>query len=326
MNFAFAGFRHGHVNSLYKLASTTDEVNIVGAWEENEPARKAAEENLGVVFTYEKYEDMLNDPNVDVVVLGNYYGARGQMGIDALNAGKHIIGDKPLCTSLDELNEIEKLAADKNLKVGCMLDLRNTHYTHCAREIIQSGKLGEIHNILFEGQHALMYGKRASWYFEKGKHGGTINDIAIHGIDLVRYITGLELEEVLAARTWNAFATEEPDFKDCGQFMTKLSNGAGLMADVSYAAPQGCEFNLPFNWRFVFWGTKGVMEFSHAREDVYIAYEFGAEPVVLKPEKPANTYLDDFLSDIKGKKVDFNTAEVIASTRTALTIQAAADK
>ena len=52
------------------------------------------------------------------------------------------------------------------------------------------------------------------WYFEEGKHGGTINDIAIHGIDLLRFITGKEFTKVNFAKTWNAFADKEPEFKE----------------------------------------------------------------------------------------------------------------
>ncbi|MEZ4683286.1 MAG: hypothetical protein R2932_54665 [Caldilineaceae bacterium] len=53
------------------------------------------------------------------------------------------------------------------------------------RNLIRSGLIGEIHAINFGGQHPLMLDTRAAWYFEPGKHGGTINDIAIHAVDAI---------------------------------------------------------------------------------------------------------------------------------------------
>ena len=67
-----------------------------------------------------------------------------------------------------------------------------------------------------------MYGRRPDWYFEKGKHGGVINDLAIHGIDLVRLFTDSDVEQVLSARSWNFYANEEPAFLDSAQFMLKM--------------------------------------------------------------------------------------------------------
>ena len=53
------------------------------------------------------------------------------------------------------------------------------------REIILSGELGEVASIHIDGQHPLNPSVRPGWYFEPGKHGGTINDIGIHAFDFV---------------------------------------------------------------------------------------------------------------------------------------------
>ncbi|HCS75525.1 MAG TPA: gfo/Idh/MocA family oxidoreductase, partial [Clostridiales bacterium] len=207
IKIAFAGFRHGHINALYKLAEQNPDVQIVAAYEADADARAAAEADLGVNFAHDSYEDMLNEEDIDVVAIGDYYGKRGSLAIDALKAGKHVYADKPLCTSLDELDEIERLSREKALKVGCMLDMRQNKVVQPVRNFIQEGNLGEIHALFFSGQHPLMYGSRPDWYFEKGKHGGTINDIAIHGMDIVEYLTGLSMKSVTSARCWTSGRT-----------------------------------------------------------------------------------------------------------------------
>ncbi len=328
MNIAFAGFRHGHIYTVYNRVKENPELNLVGCFEADAAARESAEQN-GVVFTYDSYEALLADKNVDIVAIGDYYGIRGQRVIQALKAGKHIYIDKPLCTSLEELDEIERLSKGNNLKVGIMLDLRECGFIRPIRDIILSGKLGEIQAISFGGQHPLNYGSRPMWYFEKGKHGGTIQDIGIHGIDIVEYVTGLSLKRVIAARTWNGFATKEPQFKDCGQFMAEMSNGAGLMADVSYASPNSAGFNLPYYWRFIFWGTNGVVEFNVHDNNYRITYQGDdGVTVVETPEKDEinGNSLSVFLDELAGKQTDLTTEIGFRSTRDILTVQAVADK
>lgn len=325
MKIAFAGFRHGHIYVLYDQVMKCPDIELAGAWEENDEARLDAEKNHGVKFDGRSLEDLLADPAIDIIAVGDYYGRRGEICIRALQAGKHVIADKPICTSLEELDQIEKLAKEKNLKVGCMLSLRYSKYTAVAKEIISSGKLGEIHAASFNGQHVLNYGVRPMWYFEEGKHGGTINDLAIHGVDLVEYLTGKRLKKILASRTWNAYATEEKEFKDCAQFMVELDGGCGLQADASYAAPKA-KFTLPFYWQFLIWGSKGMLRFAEDGKGVD-AYFSGAEaPQYIECEPSQRDHIMDFLDEIAGRPGPIiTTEEVFASCRDTLLIQKAAE-
>ena len=165
MNLAFAGFRHGHITALYKTAVDCADVTVMGCFEENDIARTKMQGSLSCDFNYKSYDEVLSDKNVDAVAIADYYSKRGQIVIAALKAGKHVICDKPICTSLAELNEIERLTKETGLKVACMLDLRYMAQTETVKEMIQRGDIGEIINISFTGQHCLDYGNREGWYF-----------------------------------------------------------------------------------------------------------------------------------------------------------------
>ena len=336
MNLAFVGFKHRHTGAIYQEAMADPNITVLGAWEDTEEGRALAD-GLGLAFNYPTLESVLNDPRVDAVCLGGSFGERGGEAIAALRAGKHVYADKPVCTSLAEIDEIEALSSAKNLKVGCYLTLRFSQGIRNLREMIADGTLGEIGCINMTAQHPLQYGSRPMWYFAPGQHGGTINDIAIHGVDLVRFITGMGIKNVTAARTWNHFATEEPDFRDCGQFMAELDNGAGFMADVSYAAPASCGFSLETYWRMTFWGTRGVAEYkmkgagtagidadSAVLLQVALQGSKGFTPMELKSYNV--TGLGEFVREINGETdLLINTEDVIRSSREVLTIQAAAD-
>ena len=317
MNLAFAGFRHSHIMSLYTAALENKNVNIVGCFEANQSESIATD---AVKFTYASYDEILNDSNVEAIAIGDYYGIRGQMVISALKAGKHVICDKPICTSLAELDEIETLAKEKGLKVCCMLDLRYMPQIATAKELIDKGEIGEIVNVTFTGQHCLDYQNRPGWYFEDGKHGGTINDIAIHGVDIVRYLTGKNLTKVNCARTWNAYAYKTPEFKDSAMFMAEFE-GVAALVDVSYAAPK-CDTMLPAYWEFTFWGTKGMMRFRYA--DNLLQVYTTTKKCIDCPQIPI-TLLDAFMDDINHKPSLLECFDVLKSQRQVLEIQASAN-
>lgn len=323
LGIAFAGFRHAHIFGLYDLTDKRDDLKIVGAWEDDETSRKAAEEK-GVIFRFKTYEDLLSDPAVDIVAIGDYYAARGELAIAALRAGKHVLADKPLCSSRKEWETIREEREKSGLTVGIMLDLADNANFHAAAEAIREGTLGKINNIAFEGQHPLLYGTRPGWYFEKGKYGGVVNDIAIHGIDFVRTLTGSGVEEVIGARSWNFYAKEVPHFKDSAQFILKMASGAGLIADVSYSAPDTQGYSLPAYWHFRVWGEKGMMEWSYSSDGVtfYPAGENGGRKLSgLPPEK---NYLDRFLAAVRTRDDAYSEA-MLRATEDTLGIQEKAE-
>ncbi|MFC1461132.1 Gfo/Idh/MocA family protein, partial [Verrucomicrobiota bacterium] len=169
---AFAGFRHGHINSLYAQVKNRDDAEIVAGCEEDAATRETLRAGTDVQITHEDYEQMLDTVECDAIAVGDYYGKRGEIVIKALKREKHVICDKPLCTHLDELDEIEGLAKEKKLKVSMMLDMRDQSNFGRMRQLVLAGEIGEPHAISFGGQHPLTYGTRPGWYFEKGKHGG----------------------------------------------------------------------------------------------------------------------------------------------------------
>jgi predicted dehydrogenase len=328
LRLAFVGFRHGHIFDLYRRAQAMPEIEVVAACEEDTATRETLARDGAVAITHADCGRMLADCDCDAVAVGDYYALRGQRILDALSANKHVISDKPLCTRLDELDRIESLSAERDLRVACMLDMRDGGATITARALIQQGTIGEVHAITFGGQHPLLLGTRPAWYFEPGKHGGTINDIAIHAIDAIPWITGLRFASVHAARCWNAFAPAYPHFEGAAQLMLTLENGAGVIGDVSYMMPDSSGYGLPFYWRISFWGRKGVLEIAHNQDHVALALD-GEEGVRNEPLLEGNPggYLRSFLHDVAGTSGadELDTAASLRAARVSLLAQHAAD-
>ena len=324
---AFAGFRHGHINSLLQLMEAADDFEVVAACEEDSATRRALQLGGSVTISHDNFDTMLQEVECDIVAIGDYYAKRGSLAIRALKAGRHVIADKPLCTSLDELAEIECLAQAGGLKVGCMLELRANPVIATVRELILAGRLGKITQVMFTGQHPLNRDTRPEWYFEPGKHGGTANDIASHALDIIPWLTGLPFAGVTAAREWQAFDVRSESFRDASQMMFELEGGCGVMGDVSYSAPNNFGYSHPLYWRFTIWGSNGLVEFKLTDKVVtaYLADEKEPLELAVATDMP-QSYFDAFRAELCGGCPALDTACVIAGARNVLLIQQAADK
>lgn len=329
LSIAIVGFRHPHIFDLVERVKENPETQLVAICEEDAATR---EQVIGMNLcdnVFESYERMLNEVECEVIGVGDYYGIRGQRVIEALKRGKHVIGDKPLSTSLAELDEIEKLVNEGGLMLGCQLDMRDNGNFLTLHQLIHSGELGQINAISFGGQHPLNYGVRAGWYFEEGKHGGTLNDIGIHAFDAIPWLTGHEIATVSAARGWNAALPEVPHFEDAAQVMFTLDNGCGVLGDVSYFAPNSHGYGMPHYWRTTIWGSGGVAETSHTVQGVSL-FKQGEKEARVVEAQPANPggYLQQFLAEIADNTVagQLTTASILKVSRISLQIQEAADK
>lgn len=321
MRMAFAGFRHPHIFSLYADACKASDIEIVGCFEENAGVRASLSRDAGIVCTYPTYTALLEDARVDAVAVGDYYGIRGSRVIEALRHGKHVLCDKPICTRPEELDEIERLCREKNLLVRCMLDLRYLPQIGKASDLLRSGEMGAVRVVSFSGQHPLNEDSRPAWYFEENAHGGTINDLAIHGIDLVRILTGEDLTQINCTKTWNAFAKRAPQFSDCAQFMAQMGPIA-LTGDVSYSAP-ACGYEMPTYWEFRFWCDKGMLRFHYTDPRLFLYRE--EQEVIDCRVQPFNMAAD-FSDELTGKKTPLSAADCLASTRQTLRLQQYADR
>lgn len=326
---AFAGFRHGHILSLLGQVKAHPDCKIVAAYEGDPATRASLPAQHGVEVTHTDFARMLAESDASIVAIGDVYARRGALAIAALRAGKHVIADKPLCTSLEELDEIGRLATEKKLSVGCQLDLTESPGVRALKDVVQSGTLGRLCTITITAQHPLRLGARPGWYFEPGQHGGTINDIGIHIFDLVPWLTNQAWKEVPLAREWNAKAVEFPHFKDCAQFYALTEGGVACFSDVSYLAPDTLGYDLPQYWRITIHGTAGMAEFSYASKEITVITDADAAPQTRSHSGgDARGSWQDLLNEISGKPAvgGLTTARVLESSRWALKAQSLASK
>ena len=104
--------------------------------------------------------------------------------------------------------------------------------------------------------------------------------------------------------------------------MLVMTNGCGVLGDVSYSEPDSHGYKMPHYWRFTVWGTKGVIEFNCIEKQIRAWIQGETAPRTIVPEPYSGPdYLDWYLQELSGGKAELNTEIVLKRARQALELQ-----
>jgi predicted dehydrogenase len=155
----------------------------------------------GVAKCYTDYTEMLKNPDIDAVVVSGPNSLHAAQSIEALQAGKHVLCEKPMATSREDAKAMLAAAgkAGKYLMIGLNQRLMSPHRR--AKEILDSGRLGRVIAFRTAFQHPGPEGWSVdggkSWFFQKGSaFMGVTGDLGVHKADLMRWLLGQEFVEV----------------------------------------------------------------------------------------------------------------------------------
>ena len=150
---------------------------------------------------YLNYKDMITSPDIDAVVVAGPNASHASMSIEALEAGKHVLCEKPMATNREDAKAMIAAAqkAKKYLMIGLNQRLMPPHVR--AKELLKSGKLGKVLAFRTAFKHpgpegwSVDAGK--SWFFKKAQaFMGVTGDLGVHKADLLRWLLGEEFAEV----------------------------------------------------------------------------------------------------------------------------------
>jgi len=163
-------------------------------------ARRFADE-LSIERATGDYRELLSDPEIDAVHICTPNALHFPMATAALEAGKHVLCEKPLATSVAEAREMIRLAEARNL-VNCTFhNLRYYPQVQNMRSICEAGELGIVQVV--QGTYSqdwLLYDTDWNWRIETGP-SRAFADIGTHWCDMVEHVTGLRISALCADLT-----------------------------------------------------------------------------------------------------------------------------
>lgn len=317
LRFGLVGLRHPHLSILLdEIASRNGDVEIVALAEDDQEIRSQFHERLKVK-AYADYREMIATESLDAVGVICVPGDRGQIVVDCLRAGLDVVSDKPLCTTLADLDLVIPAWQASGKRLSILFDKRFYAPTIELRNRLNAGELGELAMVWASGPHRLRRATRPGWMFKRSSYGGILNDLCIHDIDLLLWLTGAESGQVQGL-AGNRAHPDLPEFEDHGQVLLRTDSGVLATLEAHWLSPEAAPYHG--DYRMVLTGTEGTAEMRWAFNELQIATNRNPPESVPLPA-PGSVAGDFFDSLISGKEPSITAPEIFTATRAALLAQ-----
>jgi predicted dehydrogenase len=175
------------------IAKLPDAELVASVGRDPAKARAFAQQHGG--RAYDTYEELLADDAVDVVYVATPNALHADQVVAAAQAGKHVFADKPLATSSADAEHAVAACEAAGVKLGINFQTRHHEGVGEVRAAIRDGAIGDV--LIVECEVSPGLGPLKGWRTDPQLAGlGTINNLGVHAYDLLRYLTGSEIDEV----------------------------------------------------------------------------------------------------------------------------------
>ena len=202
--------------------------------------------------------EILEDVSIQVVTSASIPSERAPLGVRVLLHGKDFLVDKPGMTTLAQLAEVRRVQRETGRIYSVFFSERfESRATERASKLVAAGAIGRVVQTIGLGPHRASLAHRPKWFFERGRYGGVLCDIASHQVDQFLHFTGAYDAEVVASTVANWAHPEHPGFEDFGELHLRGNAATGTVR-VDWYTPDA----LP-TWgdgRLFVLGTEGYLE------------------------------------------------------------------
>ena len=226
-------------------------VELAGLYDPLTDLAKKAAADFKVSRLFKSDKELIESPDLDAIVVGVPNRLHADLAIRALEAGKHVLLEKPMAMNGREAASIEKAARKAGKKL--MID-HQERYRWASRQVAakaEAGELGRIYNAKAWCWRRSGIPGWGSWFTTKAQSGGgPLIDIGVHSLDLALYLMGGVKPVSVFGSTYAEFGPKKKgigtwgtpqwngtyDVEDMATALIKLENGATLTLEVSWAA------------------------------------------------------------------------------------------
>ena len=222
---------------------------VTAVMDKNEQVLEELREEFGIEYGYTQEAQILENPDVDAVYIASPVAFHKDQARRVLDAGKHLLIEKPVAMDGRETKELSDYAAGKGLCAGVGMLMR-FHGGHMRiKELLREGILGDI--VSCRAQLTCWFPKmEGNWRQIKAiSGGGALMDMGIHCIDLLRYLLDDEVEKVCGMADHRTFDYE---VEDSVSAVLRMHKGAACYIDANFNIPDDAA-HCPLE----IYGTKG---------------------------------------------------------------------
>ena len=236
-----------HVDAL----RTVPGVAVVGVASQSEAKARAFAQANGIPKVYPTHTAMLEDPSVQAIVVAVPNHLHARFTLDCLEAGRHVICEKPLALTLEDGRAMIDKAREKGLVLGYAEELCFIPKFIRAKELMESGGIGRPYLIRQCEKHA---GPYSPWFFkEEEAGGGIVMDMGCHSIECIRWMTGKKRVKSVFAHMGTYLHQDVTRMEDHAIVVMEFEDGTVGQAESSWALQGGMDSTLEV------FGTEGVI-------------------------------------------------------------------
>lgn len=229
-------------------------------------------QNNTAVKRYTDYKTMIEENQLDLISIATESGLHGQIALYCIDHGINVIIEKPMAMSLREADEIITLSEKKHVKVAACHQNRFNVAVQEMRRALEAGRFGKLSHgaIHVRWNRDKDYYTQAPWRGTWAQDGGALMNQCIHGIDLLRWMMGDEVESVYGVTRQRFHHYLEAE--DLGMAVVKFKNGAvATIEGTTNVYPQNLEEAL-----YLF-GEKGTVKLGGKSTNNIDVWDFADE-------------------------------------------------
>ena len=249
------------------------------------------------ILRYTDYRSMIQEVKPDLVSIATESGIHAEIALFCIDHGVHVIIEKPMAMSISDANEIIRHSEEKHVKVSACHQNRFNIAVQEMRHALEAGRFGRLSHgsIHVRWNRNQGYYDQAPWRGTWAQDGGALMNQCIHGIDLLRWTFGGEIEEVYG-QTRQQFH-DYLEAEDVGMAVVKFKNGAiATIEGTTNVYPKNLEETL-----YIF-GEKGTVKIGGTSTNNIDVWDFA----------------DESEADTKNKGLQEETSNVYGNGHTSL--------
>ena len=294
MKYALIGCGRIAVNHM--KAAINNELEIVAVCDVLEEKMEELLAKYGLekdesIKRYTDYKKMVEELQPELVSIATESGIHAEIALYCIEKGVNLIIEKPMAMSIEDANKIIDLAEEKNVKVSACHQNRFNVAIQKLRKAVESGRFGKLSHgsIHVRWNRNAGYYEQAPWRGTWEQDGGALMNQCIHGIDLLRWMMGDEIEEIYGATRQQFHDYLEAE--DVGMAVIKFKNGAiGTIEGTTNVFPKNLEETL-----YIF-GENGTVKIGGTSTNNIDVWDFAVET----EEDQENKGLEEETSNVYG--------------------------
>jgi predicted dehydrogenase len=242
---------------------------------------------------YENYIQMLDEQKPDIAVVDCFFGDHASVAVEALKRGCHLFVEKPIATTLEDLEKFKAEYAKSDRQLAGMFALRYSPAFLAAWEAVKRGTIGEVR--LLNAQKSYRLGTRGALYRKRDLYGGTIPWVGSHAIDWVYWFSGEKFVSVYASHS-TKYNNGYEDLEASACCLYRLTNEVAATVNMDYLRPDSAPTHGDDRIRVV--GSKGILEVRDG--NVFLTGGEDGSGIRQLETAPERNIFRDFMDQIRG--------------------------